>query len=77
MIEARIRPPQGTKTSPSANPSTNGGIVLRDLLLPDFRAYAVPVPNPGAVSAVASISDISALFQKPLRSPEISLIPGI
>jgi xylulose-5-phosphate/fructose-6-phosphate phosphoketolase len=32
----------------SANPHANGGLVLRDLGLPDFRAYAVDVPAPGA-----------------------------
>jgi xylulose-5-phosphate/fructose-6-phosphate phosphoketolase len=26
----------------------NGGLLLRDLVLPDFRDYAVPVPAPGA-----------------------------
>ncbi len=35
----------------SANPHANGGLLLKDLRLPDFRAYAVPVPDPGAVSA--------------------------
>jgi len=30
-----------------ANPHANGGILLRDLRMPDFREYAVPVPNPG------------------------------
>jgi xylulose-5-phosphate/fructose-6-phosphate phosphoketolase len=35
----------------SANPHANGGLLLKDLRLPDFRAYAVPVPSPGAVSA--------------------------
>ncbi|MEW5792418.1 MAG: phosphoketolase family protein [Pseudomonadota bacterium] len=34
-----------------ANPHANGGILLRDLRLPDFRDYAVEVPAPGAVSA--------------------------
>jgi xylulose-5-phosphate/fructose-6-phosphate phosphoketolase len=32
-----------------ANPHTNGGVLLRDLRLPDFRKYAVAVPAPGAV----------------------------
>jgi xylulose-5-phosphate/fructose-6-phosphate phosphoketolase len=32
----------------SANPHANGGLLLRDLDLPDFRAYAVDVPQPGA-----------------------------
>ena len=34
-----------------ANPHANGGIFLRDLRLPDFRKYAVPVPSPGATEA--------------------------
>ena len=35
----------------SANPTTNGGLVLQDLRLPDFREYAVEVAQPGAVMA--------------------------
>ncbi|WP_411910696.1 phosphoketolase [Actinotalea sp. M2MS4P-6] len=31
----------------SANPHANGGELLHDLRLPDFRAYAVDVPTPG------------------------------
>ncbi len=31
-----------------ANPHANGGLLLRDLELPDFRDYAVEVPAPGA-----------------------------
>ncbi|MEO5852878.1 MAG: phosphoketolase family protein [Nocardioides sp.] len=31
----------------SANPHANGGLLLRDLRMPDFRAYAVPVDVPG------------------------------
>ncbi|MBV9832347.1 MAG: phosphoketolase family protein, partial [Marmoricola sp.] len=31
----------------SANPHANGGVLLRDLRLPDFRDYAVDVPAPG------------------------------
>ena len=31
----------------SANPHANGGLLLRDLALPDFRDYAVDVPQPG------------------------------
>jgi xylulose-5-phosphate/fructose-6-phosphate phosphoketolase len=34
-----------------ANPHANGGILLRDLRMPDFREYAVQVPSPGAVEA--------------------------
>jgi xylulose-5-phosphate/fructose-6-phosphate phosphoketolase len=38
----------------SANPNANGGLLLRDLRLPDFRDYAVQVPQPGAVDAEAT-----------------------
>jgi xylulose-5-phosphate/fructose-6-phosphate phosphoketolase len=34
-----------------ANPHANGGMLLRDLRMPDFREYAVDVPSPGAVTA--------------------------
>ena len=34
-----------------ANPHANGGILLRDLRLPDFRDYAVDVPCPGCTGA--------------------------
>ena len=37
----------------SANPHANGGELLRDLVLPDFRAYAVEVPAPGTTSSEA------------------------
>ena len=33
----------------SANPHANGGILLKDLKLPDFRDYAIDVPKPGQV----------------------------
>jgi xylulose-5-phosphate/fructose-6-phosphate phosphoketolase len=36
------------------NPHANGGLLLRDLALPDFRGYAVAVPHPGAVDAEAT-----------------------
>jgi xylulose-5-phosphate/fructose-6-phosphate phosphoketolase len=38
----------------SANPHANGGLVLRDLRLPDFCDYAVKVPKPGAVDGEAT-----------------------
>jgi xylulose-5-phosphate/fructose-6-phosphate phosphoketolase len=34
-----------------ANPHANGGILLRDLIMPDFQDYAVDVPAPGAVNS--------------------------
>jgi len=38
----------------TANPKTNGGLVRRDLRLPDFRDYAVDVPAPGRTSSEAT-----------------------
>jgi xylulose-5-phosphate/fructose-6-phosphate phosphoketolase len=32
----------------SANPHANGGLLLRDLVMPDFQRYGVKVPEPGA-----------------------------
>ena len=37
----------------SANPHANGGLLLRDLAMPDFRDYAVDVPAPGASTSEA------------------------
>jgi len=33
-----------------ANPHANGGLLLRDLRMPDFQVHAVQVPAPGAVT---------------------------
>ncbi|MCW2647759.1 MAG: phosphoketolase family protein [Pseudonocardiales bacterium] len=38
----------------SANPHANGGRLLRDLAMPDFRDYAVPVENPAVESSEAT-----------------------
>ena len=38
----------------SANPHANGGLLLRELDLPDFRDYAVEVEAPGATNAEAT-----------------------
>ncbi len=37
-----------------ANPHANGGLLLKDLKMPDFRDYAVDVPAPGKVTAEAT-----------------------
>lgn len=37
-----------------ANPHANGGALLQDLELPDFREYGVDTPSPGAVLAEAT-----------------------
>jgi xylulose-5-phosphate/fructose-6-phosphate phosphoketolase len=38
----------------SANPHANGGLLLRDLVMPDFRNYAVPVDRPAVESSSAT-----------------------
>jgi xylulose-5-phosphate/fructose-6-phosphate phosphoketolase len=56
---ARLKPelaalaPQGARRM-SANPHANGGLLLKDLRLPDFRDYAVRVSRPGATTAEAT-----------------------
>jgi xylulose-5-phosphate/fructose-6-phosphate phosphoketolase len=42
--------PRGSRRM-GANPHANGGTLLRDLRMPDFRSHAVDVPSPGAVAA--------------------------
>jgi xylulose-5-phosphate/fructose-6-phosphate phosphoketolase len=37
-----------------ANPHANGGALLKQLRMPDFREYAVAVPRPGAVTGEAT-----------------------
>jgi xylulose-5-phosphate/fructose-6-phosphate phosphoketolase len=37
-----------------ANPHANGGLLLKDLCLPDFREYGVPVATPGTSTAEAT-----------------------
>src|SRR6516162_9602905 len=34
-----------------ANPHANGGLLLKELVMPDFRAYGVTVKKPGAETA--------------------------
>ena len=46
-------PPKGARRM-SANPHANGGVLLKDLRLPDFRKYAVEVPSPGEANAEAT-----------------------
>ena len=54
--EGKLRPdlqalaPVGDRRM-GANPHANGGKLLRDLKLPDFRKYGVDLPAPGAVEA--------------------------
>jgi xylulose-5-phosphate/fructose-6-phosphate phosphoketolase len=45
--------PEGERRM-GANPHANGGVLLEDLTMPDFRDYAVAVPRPGVVQAEAT-----------------------
>src|SRR5437667_793958 len=45
-----VLPPKGNRRM-SANPHANGGLLLHDLVMPDFRKYAVEVKKPGTTEA--------------------------
>ncbi|HEY3304283.1 MAG TPA: phosphoketolase family protein [Candidatus Binatia bacterium] len=68
---AELAPRDGRRMG--ANPHANGGLLLRDLRLPDFRDYAVAVPRPGAVDAEATrvqgqfVRDVLKLNEKNFR----------
>ncbi len=51
--ELRELAPSGDRRM-GANPHANGGQLLEDLILPDFRTYAVNVPKPGDAVAEAT-----------------------
>ncbi len=53
--------PTGTKRM-GAIPHANGGILLRDLKMPDFRDYAVPVPKPGVIEGSAEATRVMGQF---------------
>ena len=50
----------------SANPHSNGGLLLRDLRMPDFRDYAVPVEQPGT-GAVESTRVLGTFLRDVMR----------
>src|SRR5579862_7064231 len=51
--ELRRLAPDGERRM-SANPHANGGLLLRELVLPSFRDYAVEVERPGTTSSEAT-----------------------
>jgi len=61
--------PEGIRRM-GANPHANGGLLLQDLIMPDFRKYEVKVPSPGSVQAADShelgvfLSDVIKLNQE-------------
>jgi xylulose-5-phosphate/fructose-6-phosphate phosphoketolase len=76
--DGRLKPelselaPRGQRRM-SANPHTNGGVLLRDLRLPDFREYAAKVSTPGGDFAEATralggfLRDVIKLNQESLN----------
>jgi xylulose-5-phosphate/fructose-6-phosphate phosphoketolase len=72
----RLRPelaelaPRGERRM-GANPHANGGLKLRELHMPDFREYAVPVEAPGAIDGEDTrvlgkfLRDVIRLNQRP------------
>jgi xylulose-5-phosphate/fructose-6-phosphate phosphoketolase len=53
IAELASLPPEGDRRM-SANPHSNGGVLLQDLKLPDFRDYAVEVAKPATVMSEAT-----------------------
>jgi xylulose-5-phosphate/fructose-6-phosphate phosphoketolase len=53
LPELRALAPDGNRRM-SANPHANGGALTRDLVLPDFRDYAVEVGSPATTSSEAT-----------------------
>ncbi len=53
MPELAALAPHGERRM-GANPHANGGLLLRDLVMPDFRDYAIAVERPGAIRAEAT-----------------------
>jgi xylulose-5-phosphate/fructose-6-phosphate phosphoketolase len=68
--ELRELAPHGQRRM-GANPHANGGLLLRDLEMPDFREYALTVSAPGATDGEATrvlgrfLRDVIRLNQRP------------
>ncbi|MEU4443299.1 phosphoketolase family protein [Actinosynnema sp. NPDC050801] len=73
--ELRALAPTGDRRM-SANPHTNGGRVLRDLRMPDFRDHAVTVARPAAESSQAT--EVLGAFLRDVtrRNPDNFLVMG-
>lgn len=74
--DGRLRPelaalaPTGERRM-GASPHANGGLLLRDLKMPDFRAYAVEVPMPG-VEGIGDTHVLGRLLRDVIRMNEQS-----
>jgi xylulose-5-phosphate/fructose-6-phosphate phosphoketolase len=70
LAELAALAPQGVHRM-GANPHTNGGALLRELRMPDFREYAVKLGSPGSVPAEDTrvlgsfLRDVIRLNQEP------------
>jgi len=60
--------PHGQKRL-GANPHANGGLLLKELKVPDFRSYAIDVPLPGSVCAEATLI-MGALIRDVIKTNE-------
>ncbi len=49
-----------------ANPHANGGILLRDLRMPDFRKYALPIQKPG--TTFSETANVLGLFLRDIMT---------
>jgi xylulose-5-phosphate/fructose-6-phosphate phosphoketolase len=69
VAELQALAPKGERRM-SANPHANGGLLLRELVLPDFRDYAVEVAKPGEKTSEATRVLGSFLAGVIARNPE-------
>ncbi|WP_367138460.1 phosphoketolase [Saccharothrix sp. HUAS TT1] len=73
--ELRALAPAGDRRM-SANPHTNGGRLLRDLRMPDFRDHAVTVTRPAVESSEATKVLGGFLREVTRRNPDNFLVMG-
>ncbi|MEV8439626.1 phosphoketolase family protein [Actinosynnema sp. NPDC051121] len=73
--ELRALAPTGDRRM-SANPHANGGRLLRDLRMPDFRDHAVPVERPAVESSEATKALGAFLRDVVRRNPDNFLVMG-
>ncbi|HZE17331.1 MAG TPA: phosphoketolase family protein, partial [Mycobacterium sp.] len=67
--ELRALAPSGDRRM-GANPHANGGLLLHDLDLPDFREYAVEIPRPAAIRQQATTVLGAFLRDVIVRNPD-------
>jgi xylulose-5-phosphate/fructose-6-phosphate phosphoketolase len=73
--QLRALAPHGARRM-SASPHANGGLLLRDLVMPDFRSYAVPVGRPA--SEVSEATRVLGAFLRDViaRNPDSFRLMG-